>query len=332
VLVDGAIQGMVEALDDPYSGYMSPEIFQSENEELSGEIQGIGVVIHTDEETGEIVVIDVIEGAPAQVEGVMNGDIIIAVDGEPVLDMGDVGPAGNIRGPEGTDVTITVRRDVEELDFTITRARIEVPNIEAEIVGDNIAYIRLYTFSANAREQLDAAIETLDVNSRNGLIFDLRDNGGGYLSSAIDIGSAFIKSGTIVTEWFSESDQRELEANGTYADIRVPITVLVNEWSASASELIAGAMQDLNIATIIGETTLGKGTVQTWYPLSNSGGVRITIARWLTPNGNWIHEAGVQPDITIEWTPESYDEAEDPQLDAAIEFLTETEPALDSAA
>ena len=201
------------------------------------------------------------------------------------------------------------------------------------MLDGDLAYIRLNQFTADARADLDAALKSIDVNSRAGLIFDLRDNPGGLLTSAIDIASAFIESGTIVTEAYSSENQQVFEATGDYADIQVPIAVLVNEGSASASELLAGALQDRGIATVIGTQTFGKGTVQQWQELVNGGGLRLTVAKWLTPNGRWIHEQGITPDIRVEWTPTTYDpNADDPQLDAAEQFLeTGTLPATQEA-
>jgi carboxyl-terminal processing protease len=324
VLVDGAVTGMVDALGDQFSGYMDPQTYAFVNDDLEGEIEGIGVVIRTDEDTNEIEVVGVLAGAPAQAAGILPGDVFYEVNGTSAIGMSQLELAGVVRGPEGTNVAITMRRGDELVQFTITRARIVIPNVESRVLGDDIGYIKLNQFSATARQDIDAALADMDIDSLNGLILDFRDNPGGFLNSAIDVASAFIKDGTIVTEAFSDEDQTVFDATGDYADIRVPIVVLVNEGSASASELVAGAMQDRGVATIIGETTFGKGTVQTWHDLVNGGGVRLTIARWLTPSGRWIHENGIVPDIVVEWTPESYDDPNDVQLDAAVQFLQET--------
>lgn len=320
-LVDGAAKGLVEALGDQFSGYMDPETYTLLNDDLEGEIEGIGVVIRTDEDTGAVEVVGVLNGAPAQDVGILPGDIFTEVNGKNVVGMSQLELATEVRGPEGTEVLITMQRGGELIDFTITRARIIIPNVESEVLDGEIGYLKLNQFSATARQDIDAALEAMRINSLNGLVVDFRDNPGGLLNSAIDVASAFIEEGTIVTESFSDDDEIVFDATGNYADVRVPIVVLVNEGSASASELVAGAMQDAGVATIIGETTFGKGTVQTWHELVNGGGVRLTIARWLTPSGRWIHENGVEPDITVEWTPVSYDDDQDLQLSAALEFL-----------
>lgn len=322
VLVEGAITGMIEVLDDQYSGYMDPEVFPLLNDDLEGEIQGIGVVISTNPDTSQIEVVGVMNGAPAQEAGILIGDIFAEVDGVDVIGLSQLELAALVRGEEGTRVTIVMLRGDQRVTFEMTRARIEIPNVESEIVDNNIAYVKLNQFSAEARGELEQAITALDVNRRAGLIVDFRDNPGGLLSSAIEVASAFIPDGPVVIEDFGDGEERVFNANQDALDIHVPIILLVNEASASASELVAGALQDTERATILGETTLGKGTVQTWNSLANGGGVRLTIARWLTPNRSWIHEVGITPDVVVEWTPQSYDDANDPQLDAAIYRLT----------
>lgn len=321
-LVDGAISGMVDSLGDQFSGYMTPDVYEMFDTTLSGDIEGIGVVIRTLEESGEIEVVSVLRGSPAGAVGVEPGDIFVEVDGENVLGLNQTELAGRVRGPAGTDVVITFRRGEEHVTFTITRARIEIPNVETEILPGNIAYISLAEFNGRAYEQIAAAVAELDVNNRSGLIFDLRGNPGGLLSSAVNIASAFIEDGTILTEDFGNGEQQIFEANGSFLGITVPIVVLVDETSASASELVAGAMQDRDVATIIGEVTFGKGTVQNVRGLSNGGGLRITIARWIRPNGEWIHGVGVTPDIVVEWAFDADNpDAEDLQLSAAVEYL-----------
>jgi carboxyl-terminal processing protease len=324
-LVDGAISGMVDSLGDQFSGYMDPEIYPLLNDDLSGAIEGIGVVIRSIEEDdgGGIEVVSVMEGTPAAEAGIRGGDIFTAVDGDDVTAASQLELAAKVRGPAGSDVKITMRRGEELIDFVITRARIEIPNIESSILeNSNVAYIKLNQFSSEARSQIDDAITELDVNNRTGLIFDLRGNPGGLLNSAIDVASAFIKDGPILIEDFGQGNETVFNATGKFNDIQVPIVVLVDESSASASELVAGALQDTGRATILGETTLGKGTVQTWRNLANGGGVRLTIARWLTPNRHWIHGAGITPDVIVEWNPEPTIENEsDPQLEAALEQL-----------
>ncbi len=327
-LLDGAISGLVDSLEDQFSGYMPPDIYALEAEYLAGEFEGIGATIRYNEEEDGIEIVSLFAGSPAEKAGIRPGDIFMAVNGEEVLGDNQAELAFKVRGPEGTEVMLTMRRGEELIDFTVMRARIEIPNIEARVEEGNIGYIRLYQFTSDARRQIDQALDELDINEREGLIFDLRGNGGGFLNSSIDVASAFIEEGPILFEDFGEGREPvTFSATGRDADIQVPVVVLVDEASASASELVAGALQDTGMATIIGETTLGKGTVQTWRDLANGGGVRLTIARWKTPNGHWIHGQGITPDVLVEWTPEGTEGEPDPQLEAALEYFEMPEVA-----
>lgn len=321
-LIDGAITGMIDALDDPFSSYYDPQSFDNFIEQLSGDVEGIGVLIFTNDD--ELIEIQqVFEGTGAEEAGVLSGDIFIEVDGVNVRNFDQTQLGNIVRGDAGTQVVITFLRGEEEVTLTINRVRFEVPNVEYELLEEsNIAYISMADFNANSRPQLDEAIEALDVNSRNGLIFDLRNNPGGTLSSAVEVSSAFIEEGVILYESFVDGSEQTFEANGNYAGITVPIVVLVNENSASASELVSGAIQDLNVATIIGEVSFGKGTVQTLQELSNESAVRLTIARYLLPTRRWIHEVGITPDIIIEFDElEAGEDTPDPQLEAAINTI-----------
>lgn len=322
VLVNGAITGMIESLDDPFSSYLDPESYNNFTTQLQGDVEGIGVVIFTNDEE-LIEVQQVFDGTGANEAGVLPGDIFIEVDGVDVTDYDQTQLGNVVRGDAGTEVVITFLRDDEEVTLVITRVRFSIPNVEYELLEDsNIAYISMADFNDNSRPQLDAAIEALDVNSRAGLIFDLRDNPGGTLSSAVDVASAFVEDGVILYESFADGTEDIFEANGNFADITVPIVVMINENSASASELVSGAMQDNEIATLIGEISFGKGTVQTIQPISNNGAVRLTIARYLLPSRRWIHDVGVTPDIIIEFDElEASEDTPDVQLESAVDFL-----------
>jgi carboxyl-terminal processing protease len=340
---------MVEALEDPYSNYVDAESFPFVDDRLSGEIFGIGVVIGEIEDTGEIEVVNVIDGTPAAAAGVEVGDIFMTVEEEEILGLSYLELAARVRGPEGTEVDITMRRGEDLIDFTIERARIEIPNVEYEVLEDNIGYLSMSSFTAIARQQVDEGLDALNVDDLSGLIFDLRGNPGGFLDTATEIGALFVEDGDllieefgtgeertfrvedgVVYEVFSSGSERVYTENAAFANIEVPIVVLIDERSASASELVSGAWQDLGVATIIGETSFGKGTVQTQNTLVNGGGVRLTVARWLTPAGNWISEIGVTPDIVVEIAEDAELEAgEDPQLEAAVEYLREQQPVLE---
>ena len=322
-LVSGAIKGMADSLRDAHSGYIRPEHCPT-SRNFSGEFSGIGVTIKSDEDTGQIEIVTVIPNTPADRAGVLPGDVFHQVDGRSVSGMTQAELSALVPGPRGTTVTIVLKRDDELIAFEIVRDVFEAPNVAYEIVADNIAYISMLDFHDLSRSQLDEAFDAIDVNEAQGLIFDIRNNPGGTLASAIDIGSAFIEDGVLLRQVSRDHSEDITRASGGYANIDVPIVVLVDDTSASASEVIAGAMQDYGVATILGETTFGKGTVQNLPTLSNGGCLRITVRRWLTPNGHWIHKQGITPDIIVEGNPDEGDSdsnVDDAQLAAAILYL-----------
>ncbi len=318
-LVNGAIKGMMDSLGDQFSGYMDPKTYPLLNDDLSGEVEGIGAVVETVSDTKQIRVVSVLDGSPAQAAGLKGGDIFEKVDGVDVTKLDQLDLVSKVRGPEGSKVTLSMLRGDQTLNFTITRAKIQVPTVESKMIGD-YGYVKLRDFSTNAYTDMTNALTSLDITHTKGLILDLRGNPGGLLTSAIDIASTFIKDGPILIEDFGGSDQQTYSANGKYLG-DFPMVVLVDNNSASAAELVSGALQDRGRATIIGVTTFGKGTVQTWQSLVNGGGVRLTIARWLTPNGNWIHGKGITPDVIVQWSEDNRDPNDDPQLNAAVDYL-----------
>ncbi len=322
LLVDGAIDGMVKALGDDHSGYIRPDLYTIYTD-FSGEFTGIGVTVYTNPDNGEIEVLTVIPNSPAESVGVLPGDIFYDVDGIPVTGLSQADLTTLVPGPRGSSVIIRFMRDGELLTFEIIRDTFPLPNVSYEMVGDDIAHISMLDFNDLSRSQLDDALKAVDINETAGLIFDMRNNPGGTLDSAIEIGSAFIEDGVLLRQVARDKTEELTRSSGSYYDIKVPIVVLVNKASASAAEVIAGAMQDYGVATIIGERTFGKGTVQTIPPpLANGGGLRITVRRWLTPKGNWIHQQGITPDIIVKWDREANDESvADIQLGTAIEYL-----------
>ncbi len=345
-LVNGAITGMVEALDDRFSLYIDPEI-NALDTRLAGEYEGIGAVIGIIEDTEEIEIRNIFENSPAEQAGLQPGDIFIAVDGRDIVGFNTAELSSIVRGPGGTPVVLTMSRDGEEFEVTIIRDRVELVYVSSELLEGDILYIQLTQFSANAREQIDVVLNQYGADAINGLVFDLRGNGGGLLSSAVDIGGLFIEQGTLlieqfgdgreiifkkvddsgtVTQIFDDGSERIMTNNAGFAGVTAPIIVLVDGNSASASELVAGAWQDTGVATILGTQTFGKGTVQQANTLVNGGGLNITIARWLTPTREWITDQGITPDIVVE-LPEELEEGQDPQLEAALEFI---EDALES--
>lgn len=321
-LMRGAIEGMLEALDDKHTSYMTPEEFQQANESLEGEYEGIGAWVDI---TGDyVVIISPMRGSPADEAGLQPNDEVIAVDGEDMTDIpGDL-VLQRILGPAGTDVTLTIQRDMETFDVTITRANIVVPTAESEMLEDNIAYVALYNYGENTTQQLRNTLRDLLAQDPDGLIFDLRDNGGGYLTTAIEVVSEFIGEGVVMYEQYGDGETFTYEAIPGGLATEIPLVVLVNEGTASASEITAGAIQDYGRAPLVGVTTYGKGSVQTWIALNDeAGGVRVTVARWLTPEGRQISEIGLEPEYLVEMTEEDYEQDRDPQLDKAIEVLKE---------
>jgi carboxyl-terminal processing protease len=319
-LMRGAIKGMLEALEDRHTSYMTPEEFQQANEALDGEYEGIGAWVDI---TGDYVeIISPMRGSPAAEAGLQPNDRVVGIDGEDMTGIpGDL-VLRRILGPAGTDVTLTIRRGDEIFDVTITRATIIVPTVEYEMLDDDIAYIGLYNYGDKTTSQLRSALQELLDQDPVGLVFDLRGNGGGYLNTAIQVVSEFIGEGVVMYEQYGDGETYNYEAIPGGLATEIPLVVLVDQGTASASEITAGAIQDLGRAPLVGVTTFGKGSVQNWNALqNNAGGVRVTVARWLTPNGRQISEIGLEPEYIVEMTPEDYDEGRDPQLDKAIEVL-----------
>lgn len=319
-LMRGAISGMLAATGDKHTTYMNPTEFEQANASMEGEYEGIGAWVDT---TGDYVqVISPMKGSPAEAAGLRANDIVIAVNGEDQTGIpGDL-VLKKILGPAGEAVTLTIRRGEEKLDFTIVRAKITVPVVDYRMLDNNIAYVALYSFNEQATAQLRAALKDLMAQKPAGLIFDLRDNGGGYLSIAIEVVSEFIPKGVVMYEEYGDGTRDAYSAQRGGRATEIPLVVLVNAGTASASEITAGAIQDLGRGKLVGVKTYGKGSVQNWIPLkTEKGGVRITIARWLTPKGTQISDVGLTPDLIVEMTAEDYAVGRDPQFDAAVQLL-----------
>jgi len=319
-LMRGAIEGMLGALGDPHTSYMTPDEYTQANESLEGEYEGIGAWVDTSGEYVEI--ISPMKGSPAAEAGLQPKDLIIAIDGEDMTGIpGDIA-LQSILGPAGSDVTLTIRRENETFDVTITRQQIIVPTVEHEMLEDDIAYIALYTYGDKSTEQLRHALRDLLAQDPIGLIFDLRNNGGGYLTTAIEVVSEFIRDGVVMYEQEGDGVIRTYEAISGGLATEIPLVVLVNEGSASASEITAGAIQDRGRGPLVGAVTFGKGSVQNWIPLNdNAGAVRVTVARWLTPDQRQLSGDGLTPEYIVEMTEEDYTEGRDPQLEKAVQVL-----------
>ncbi len=322
-MLEGAIRGMISALGDPHTRYANPDEYQEEVESSAGEYQGIGAYVDV---TGDYVkVSSVMPGSPAEEAGLRTGDLVIGLNGEDVTGIDPSVVLLDIRGPEGTKVRLTILRgDEEPFDVDVERRKIETVSVEGELLDGNIAYISMSQFGDKTTDELRDMLDELMKNDPAGLILDLRGNGGGWLTTAVDTASEFLPSGTLVLI--------EKEGDGTETKYRthrrggraldVPMVVLIDGGSASASEIVTGALRCAERATVIGKTSYGKGSVQIQPELSNGGAVSVTIARWYLPDDTLIHGVGIVPDIEVDYTEEDFQNGLDPQLDAAIEFLT----------
>ncbi|MGL5080464.1 MAG: carboxyl-terminal processing protease CtpC [Microcoleaceae cyanobacterium] len=329
-----AIQEMLLKLEDPYTRFMNPEEYKNMQIDTSGELTGVGIQLTQDEETKKLIVIAPIEDSPAFDAGVHAQDIILEIDGQSTKGM-DINDAVNlIRGPVGTKVMLIIQRGDQQLKFPITRARIEVHPVRASkkpsSIGE-VGYIRLNTFSQNAAEEMREAIDSLETQNVSGYILDLRSNPGGLLYSSIEIARMWLNNGDIVSTVDRQGEiDRQKASSRALTD--KPLVVLVDGGSASASEILSGALQDNKRATLVGTKTFGKGLVQSVRPVGNGSGLAVTIAKYFTPSGRDINNEGIQPDIKIELSEaqrnalrESRDKigtSEDPQYSKALDILS----------
>jgi carboxyl-terminal processing protease len=301
---------------------MDPDQFRMLNTDLGQEYEGIGAYVDV---TGEyMIIISPMPGSPAEKAGLKSGDMIIKVDGEDMTGIDGNLVLKRVLGPAGTQVTLTIARKGEQapIDVTITRAKIKIVTTESKMLDNGIGYIKLTSFGENTNKELIKAITGIKAKNPKGLILDLRGNGGGYLDTAIQVVSQFVGKGTVVSEVYGDGQKKteQVLPGGLATDI--PLVVLVNEGSASASEITAGAIQDYGRGKLVGVKTYGKGSVQIVNTLKTDGGaVRITVAHWLTPNGRQIDKKGLEPDIEIQLSEDDIKAGKDPQLDKAIEVL-----------
>lgn len=298
-IVHGAINGMFEALDDPYSDYMEKEEAEQFNSDLSSSFQGIGAEIQ--ERNGNIVVVSPIKNSPAEKAGLLPEDIIVSVDGKSLQGMSATEAVLLIRGKKGTPVTLTIKRgDSEELiEMTIIRDDIPIETVYGEMGDDKIAHIQITSFSENTAEELKEILEQYEKDGMKSIILDVRQNPGGYLNAAIDISNLFVEKGKPIVQLQGRKGEPEIVLAENGKKYKLPIVVLIDNGSASASEILAGALKESAGATIVGLTSFGKGTVQTVTQLPDGSNLKFTTGKWLTPNGNWIHEKGIKPDVEI---------------------------------
>lgn len=323
-----AIRGVLAALDDPNTVLVEPTERELEEDQFRGEFGGIGAYV-TMNEQGELVIVSPIDGTPAARAGLQPDDIILEVDGQPITGMDLNEAVSLIRGPVGTQVTLTILRPGQEEPFTITltRERIPTPTVEHRMIeGTEIGYVRLSFFSERTPDELDQALDELKEAGAKQLILDLRNNPGGLLDSAIEVSSDFLAPGTVVAYQQFKDGSRETHVarrGGKATDI--PLVVLVNDGSASASEIVAGAIQDHKRGILIGRQTFGKGTVQVAYALSDGASLHVTVAHWLTPNGRDLSEEGLVPDIWVDLEEDDVLFVDDAQLRRAIDYFQQGE-------
>lgn len=323
-LTDGAIRGMVSALGDEFTTYVEPKFAKMLEDDTSGSFEGIGATLRQLPNSGGVQIVRTFDGSPAFKAGVLAGDVIESVNGTKVSGLSTTEVAALVRGPKGTTVTLSLRRAdrPKPFDLAIVRDRIVIPLVTSKTVGNGaVAYVSLFDFSAQANGQLRSRIEELLKQNPKGLILDLRDNPGGLLSQSIEVGDQFLKEGVFLIERDFKGNKKESRTTSRGIAQDVPLVVLVNGGSASASEILAGAIQDYGRGVLIGETTFGKGSVQSPQNLPNGGQLRITIERWFTPKDRAIHGVGITPDYVVVNTPEDQKAARDPQLDAAVDYL-----------
>jgi carboxyl-terminal processing protease len=320
----GAIKGMLESLGDPHTSYLDPEQQKMLDTQLQGEdkYEGIGAWVDTTHEY--LTIISPMPKSPAEKAGLRTGDKIIAIDGEDMTGLDGEVVRKKVLGPAGSLVTLTIlRENMEPFDVEVKRDSITIPSLESRMLDDGIGYIHLYVFGEKSTEELRSSLRELLAQNPKGLILDMRYNGGGYLETAIDVVSEFIGDGVVMYEEYGDGNRKTFEAKNGGLATDIPLVVIVNEGSASASEIVAGAIQDRGRGKLVGVTTFGKGSVQIPSDLKDDqGAVRITIARWLTPDGRTIHEVGLEPDFTVEITDEDQTAGRDPQLEKAIELLS----------
>ncbi|MFA5169161.1 MAG: S41 family peptidase [Candidatus Paceibacterota bacterium] len=320
----GAVSGMVDAIGDPYTEFFDPEEAKKLQEDLSGSFEGIGLQLGMKKD--QVTAISPIKGTPAEKAGLRPGDVIVAVDKKTTAKLSVEEVVSMIRGDKGTKVVLTISRDGEIKDIEITRAVIVVPSMEYEIIttedGKKIAKISLFQFSETVYQDFKkAAFEILNQNV-SGIILDLRSNPGGLVNEATDIAGWFINSGDIIlVEQEKDGNKIEFKSNGPSNFSSIPLVVLIDEGSASSSEILAGALKDDRKILMIGQTSFGKGTVQKIIDFDDGSSLKVTIAKWYTPSGVRIQDTGIEPDIKVEYTEEDYEQGIDPQMERALQEI-----------
>jgi len=314
-VVDGAINGMFDALDDPYSDFMVKDEAEQFQSGLSSSFQGIGAEIQ--ERNGFITVVSPIKNSPAEKAGLLPQDIILTVDGKSIQGLSASEAVARIRGEKGTSVKLTVKRgtNADPINMTIVREEIPVETVYGEMLEGDIAHIQITSFSENTAKEFEKILADYEGKAK-GIVLDLRQNPGGYLDAAVEISNLFVPEGKAIVQVQQKGEEPKITTAVDGEKYNVPVTVLVDSGSASASEILAGALKESVGAKIVGETSFGKGTVQNVAPLKDGSNLKFTTGKWLTPNGNWIHEKGIEPDVKVAYPPY----ASLPYLDPAMEM------------
>ncbi len=326
-LIYGAIKGMVDAVGDPYTVYQTPSQREVSDTDLRGSFDGIGIQI--DMKDNRLTVVAPIEGSPAEAAGFRPGDVVLAVDGKSLSGKTLNDTVGLIRGQRGTPVTLTVIRQgtTDPLEITVVRAEIKLKSVRVRMLDDQIGYLRISSFSASTGTEMASGVKSLVDQQARGIIVDVRNNPGGYLSTSVEAAAQFVDPGTVVLyQQSGNGDRKTYRTEGGGTASQVPVVVLINKGSASASEIMAGALRDNGRAFLVGEKSFGKGTVQNVHELSDKSGLRVTTAQWLTPAEKPIQGVGLLPDQVVELPPTATisseaTRADDPQLDAAVRHL-----------
>ena len=321
-LMTGAVKGLVNALGDPYSVYMDPKMYSELMLETKGSFGGVGIVLGVKDK--KLTVVAPIEGTPAEAAGILSGDQILRIGELDTKDMTLDEAVGKIRGPEGSKVTLTIQRNGKEpQEFPLTRATIVIKSVSGKMLDKEMGYIRVSMFSETTGKDFAQKLEELKDQGMTSLVLDLRNNPGGLIDQCVKVAELLVPKGPIVSVIGKDGDRETYKSSSTAAPL--PLTVLVNGGSASASEIVAGAIQDHGVGKLVGVKTFGKGSVQRLMPLDKESAVKITIAEYHTPNDRSIHGKGIVPDVIVE-IPKDFDREskQDPQLDKAIEVLKET--------
>jgi carboxyl-terminal processing protease len=321
VMFYGAIKGLVASVGDPYTVFMEPIIAKEFSDDLAGTFEGIGAEVGIKNDI--LTIISPLPDMPAEKSGLKAGDKVYAIDNEPTSGLSVDEAVRKIRGPKDTNVILTILRDGAEAtkDYTITRGAIAIKSIITTERDDGIFVIKVTNFNNDTEILFNEAIATVIEKKSKGIILDLRNNPGGYLETAIEMTSEWIEKDVVVIEKFSDDKKNEYLSRGRARMKNIPTVVLVNEGSASASEIVAGALQDKHQGKIVGQQTFGKGSVQTLENFGDGSSLKVTVAKWLTPNGRSINEEGIMPDVTVDYTLENYEKDEDPQFDKAVEMI-----------